>query len=226
MPSVKITDKDILKHNHNSNMNKRNSIANSSIRESNESINKINPPNGIVGRSNTTTNASYNRLNIMSNRTRNNSTSHNNIIFNNHNVDINSQEVKSKNNQDSTLIINSNSNSNSVSNTINVIGGLSRRDSHTNESKEPNVRSSQIYTIPKTFLNKDLENTKDSENIEEEEDEADINEDSSGEILYMSFDRKSKKRNDTHTELDDLISEDNIKSNQVHKSPKDVNFDL
>lgn len=212
----------MLKHNHNK--NKRNSIANSVIRESIESLNKDNLGNNTlnssVGRSNTTTNASYHNLNSISKSNNSiNKNSNNNVSNSSDNVD--SHKIKSNKQFDSALNINSNSNSSSVSNTINVIGGLKHRDSQTMESKELNVRSSQIYTIPKTFLNKDLENTKDSDN--NEEDEADINEDSSGEILYMSFDRKSKRRN-TQTELDDMINKDD--NNSLHESPKEASFDI
>jgi len=202
MPSVEITDKNLLKQNFNSNKNKKDSIVDSSITKKIESdnSNKNILINSTVARSNTAPNNSYSILNNINTSSHNNSTTSNNAIHSsNHNTDANISKVKSTIYSDTTLNIQSQNNSNSISNTINVIKGLNHGNNSSSKSKEPNVKSSHISTIPKTFLNKDIENLRNSDNNEEED--GDINEDSSGEILYMSFDRKFKKRNNTQTEL-------------------------
>lgn len=145
----------------------------------------------------------YNHSRSYSNTANNivNSQNFNSNLINHSHSRMNSQEMKINSHPDSGLNINSISNSSSVSNNINVIHGLERKNTANSETREPNVRDSQIYIIPKTFLNKDYDTSKDINSDEEEEEEADINEDSSGEILYISFDRKQKKEN-SHSEAD------------------------
>ncbi|ORX73486.1 Pkinase-domain-containing protein [Anaeromyces robustus] len=244
MPSVKVTDKELLKQNNYK--NKRNSVIDSPIQENENTMLK-----NISDNNNSNDNNNNNNNNINNNNNNNNK-NNNNISNNDNDLAIN---INDKINKHPDSGLNINSLNNSVSNNVNNMNmnneiikiSISRslsNDNNNNDNnnnnnnnnnnetnKKPNVRSSKIYTIPKTFLNKDLEATKDSDNDEEEE--ADINEDSSGEILYMSFDRKPKKIN-THTEFENEDeNEDNNNNNnnndynnKIHESPKDVNIEL
>jgi len=174
-------------------------------------------------------NISFSSLGRMNNNSRsysntmNNSGSHPNSNSNLiHHSRMNSQEVKIVNHPEFDLNIHSsnssiplpnNNNSNNNINNINMIQGLERQNTATSETREPNVRNSQIYIIPKTFLNKDYDSSKNinnnqEEEEEEEEEEAGINEDSNSEILYISFDRKPKKEN-SHKTLDNDGGGDN-----------------
>jgi len=208
-------DKELLKQSP-SNYNKM-EVSDSTILESNEYINQSesinNSSNNITAKNRTMSLGRY-QTNINKNN------SNQNIINYHNNIQINSQEIKT-NHPGSSLNINSRNNSGTISNNIHVLPGLKRRNTTNDEINTDNVRSSQIYTIPKTFYNKDIENTKDSDNNEEE---AEINEDSSGEILYMSFDRKPK-RNNTLSEFDnDHNNDDDNKSSD--DPPKGVNFEI
>jgi len=192
----------------NSNQNISQNISNSSIRRNNSH----NPSFSSIGRNNSSPRnisfsslGRYNHSRSYSNTANNivNSQNFNSNLINHSHSRMNSQEVKINSHPDSGLNINAISNSSSTSNNINVIHGIERKNTASSETREPNVRDSQIYIIPKTFLNKDYDTSKDVNSDEEgeEEEEADINEDSSGEILYISFDRKPKKEN-SHSEAD------------------------
>jgi len=180
-----------------------------------------NPSFNSMGRnSSSSRNISFSSLGRMNNNSRsysntmNNGGSHPNSNSNLiHHSRMNSQEVKIIHHPEFDLNIHSpsnsislpNNNSNNNINNINMIQGLERQNTATSETREPNVRNSQIYIIPKTFLNKDYDSSKNinnnEEEEEEEEEEAGINEDSNSEILYISFDRKPKKEN-SHKTLD------------------------
>ncbi|OUM63534.1 hypothetical protein PIROE2DRAFT_61216 [Piromyces sp. E2] len=211
---TKITDKELLKQNQNK--YNKSEVVDSTIRESKETISKS---DSINNSTNTMTkNRSMSLGQYQINHSNLNS-SHNIINYDSQSsIQSNNQENKLSH-PDSALNVNSRNDSGSISNNIHILPGLKRRNTTNDETNNNiNVRSSQIYTIPKTFLNKDLENTKDSDNNEE----ADINEDSSGEILYMSFDRKPKRKN-THIEFD---NSDNDDDNGDGDKSKGVNFEI